>query len=269
VLVLLILFFLALPYVFKLFNNNEEFSDTQFNHDLASFEASLKPIHDTSSIANTKKSYSLFRFDPNKVEEDELLQMGLSKQIIHSLVNFRSKGGKFFKTEDLLKLYGVDSATFTLLKPYVFIKKDIKFVTAKLKVQDFYKLEINSADSIALVKLPAIGPKLAHRIINYRKSLGGFYSIDQIKEVYGITDSAFNIIEPHLSADNLLIRTIDLETVTVNELKKHPYINKYESLAIIKYRTLKSNKVDASGLLKDKIISSETYKKLLPYLRNK
>ena len=52
-------------------------------------------------------------------------------------------------------------------------------------------MDVNSADTTALIDLPGIGSKLALRIINFREKLGGFYAIEQLKETYGLPDPAF------------------------------------------------------------------------------
>ena len=68
----------------------------------------------------------------------------------------------------------------------------------------FPKIELNSADSAALVQLYGIGPVLSRRIIKYRTSLGGrFHSVEQLKNVYGLSEETFQNILPHVWIDTL------------------------------------------------------------------
>ena len=57
------------------------------------------------------------------------------------------------------------------------------------------KININNADSSTLQKLSGIGPTLAQRIIDYRKNIGRFKSIQQLLNVKGIGPSKFEEIK--------------------------------------------------------------------------
>ncbi len=59
-------------------------------------------------------------------------------------------------------------------------------------------IDINKADTLTLQQLPGIGSKLANRIVLFRKKLGGFESVEQVRRVYGLKDSVYRIIKPSL-----------------------------------------------------------------------
>jgi DNA uptake protein ComE-like DNA-binding protein len=127
-------------------------------------------------------------------------------------------------------------------------------------------LEINSADSASLDRLPGIGPVLSSRIIKYRNLIGGFVSVDQLKEVYGLKEETFNMISTRLYADSLLIRKIKINKADYRELIRHPYFQRSEVPGILKYRELQGKITGIDVLIDNNLISPETYKKIRAYL---
>lgn len=99
-------------------------------------------------------------------------------------------------------------------------------------------VEINSADTTTFKKLRGIGSGYARMIVNYRKKLGGFYSKEQLLEVYKFPIETYEKIKNQLSVDTTLIRKINVNTATVKELKQHPYISYYQALSIVENRDL-------------------------------
>lgn len=93
-------------------------------------------------------------------------------------------------------------------------------------------IELNTAKPELLETLPGIGEKLSLRIIRYRDLLGGFYSVEQLKEVYGLSLSVYQMIEPSLKVDSTMIRVLGIDTVTFKTLLRHPYLD-YESVKLI------------------------------------
>jgi comEA protein len=57
------------------------------------------------------------------------------------------------------------------------------------------KININTASAAELEKIPQIGPKIAQRIIDYRKENGGFKRIEDIMKVKGIGEKIFGRIK--------------------------------------------------------------------------
>lgn len=57
------------------------------------------------------------------------------------------------------------------------------------------KININTASQSELETLPGIGPTLASRIIEYRKTTGPFKAVEDIKKVSGIGDKRFEAIK--------------------------------------------------------------------------
>lgn len=98
------------------------------------------------------------------------------------------------------------------------------------------KVELNSADSAQLEALPMIGSKLAMRIIKYRDRLGGFYAVEQLKEVYGLRDSCFLVIQNRVFVDSVTRQFLKINYCTLEEMGRHPYFGFRNAKLILKYR---------------------------------
>ena len=86
-------------------------------------------------------------------------------------------------------------------------------------------VELNTADTTILKKVPGIGSSFAKRIISYRNLLGGYYSVTQLSEVYGIDEEKYNAFVSWFSADHSLISTLSVNNLPQDSLRRHPYIN--------------------------------------------
>jgi competence protein ComEA len=268
ILLLLIIIFLTIPYLYSFLISQDSSEDYKFRDEISAFDSSLKPLHEDSRIHEEapEEIFNMHTFDPNTVQKQELLKMGVNKRLALTLISYREKGGTFKRKEDLLRLYGMDSTTFSQLKPYINIYCSDSRILKK-NIPQIILIEINTADSANWESLPGIGPKLAGRIIKFRKTLGGFYTISQLKEVYGISDSLFNIIYNRVTVDTTILKKIDLNSISEADLKVHPYLNKYQAAAIIKYRSFKKHISDNSELYRNNILSYDVYYKLFPYLK--
>jgi DNA uptake protein ComE-like DNA-binding protein len=128
-------------------------------------------------------------------------------------------------------------------------------------------LEINTCDSAALEALPGIGPVLSVRIIRYRNLLGGYASVSQLREVYGLSEETFNIISGRLTADTSLIKKIDINKADYKQLIRLPYFEKAEVAAILKYRELKGKIGGINELIENRLIAADKADRVKPYLK--
>jgi len=127
-------------------------------------------------------------------------------------------------------------------------------------------IDINTADTAAFISLPGIGSKLAARIVNFREKLGGFYSIAQVGETYGLPDSSFQKIRQYLKLENMSIRKVNINTATIDELKTHPYIKWSLANPIVAYRNEHGPFSKVEDIKKVMAVTDEIYNKVAPYL---
>ena len=126
-------------------------------------------------------------------------------------------------------------------------------------------VRLNSADSLDLVQLYNIGPVMARRILQYRQRLGGFVSVEQLKEVYGMDSVRYYDILPYVVLDSMVPQQLDLNTATIDQLKRHPYLDYYQAKAIVRLREQRGPYHTPEELAMIAIIDTDTYNKILPY----
>jgi len=220
---------------------------------------------------NTYKEHDikLVQFDPNKARYSELVNLGLGIPMVRNIIKYRQNGGSFKHPDDLLKIYGMDPVLYKRLQPYIFIEKE-----TATKVQQNRQvnsragtiIDINKADTAELKQIPGIGSVLSKRIIKYRQLLGGFVNTNQLNEVYGINDSLLSTFKYYLLSDTNMLVRININTCTLHDLDKHPYISHYQAKAIESYRKLAGPFKDKKQLLENYLFSEEDYLKIAPYL---
>ena len=285
ILLLILVIIIIAPYVISVFIQKENVDFSAFRKDIAKFERSLKETTEENKDSfkynefdynNVNRSVAEnmlhpFNFNPNNLPAEKWKEMGLNDKQIKIIKNFETKGGKFFKKEDLKKIYGITESDYTVLEPYIQIPGKNKAFDKKEKV--IYKndknteiIELNSADTTDLKRLKGIGTWFAKKIIAYRNKLGGFYKKEQLMEVKGIDSSRYAGFISYVSVNSFRITTININTALYDELKMHPYIGFNIALSIINIRNVHGKFASVADIKKSALITDKIYEKLSPYL---
>lgn len=197
------------------------------------------------------RTYESFAFDPNTVSVADLQRLGLSERQAESIDNYRSKGGRFRSKADFRKMYVVSDTLFARLEAYIEIPK----------------LELNRADSAALVALRGIGPYYARKILDYRERLGGFVDAAQLLEIDGLEADRLAGFSEDVTVDAKKIRKIDLWHASDTVLARHPYIGAKGARSVLRYRQLyDSARWTLPDLAKERALPSENIEKLKKYI---
>jgi DNA uptake protein ComE-like DNA-binding protein len=224
--------------------------------------------YDTESVTAGSEP---FTFDPNTATSTDLQQLGLSEKQAGIILNYREKGGKFRKPEDIARMYGIPAALSERLIPYVKIphgNRASAFPTDTVRRKKPQGVvELNTADSEEIVALYRVGPALAHRIIEQRQKLGGFLSLDQLKELWGFDEDILYDLKGKIRVDASKAVIHDLNTVTLDELRAHPYFKYKLSSAIINYRMQHGKFTSLSDLKKIELMNDSIYGRVTRYLR--
>jgi competence ComEA-like helix-hairpin-helix protein len=239
------------------------------------------PTNNRGAGTNYKKSITgspLFYFDPNTITSDQWKHLGVDGKTISTIKKYLSKGAVFRKPEDLRKIYGLGHDQYEKLAPYIKIdlpaekdpangyQKDKTISVHPFSTPHLKAIDINNADTTMFISLPGIGSKLAERIVSFRKKLGGFFSVDQIGEVYGLRDSVFQKIKGNLSCISVNLRKININTASKEELQAHPYIRWNIANMIIEYRNQHGAFVSLDDLRKISALDESTINKITHYL---
>ncbi|TXJ60459.1 helix-hairpin-helix domain-containing protein [Prevotella brunnea] len=247
-----------------------------------------------------------FPFDPNTANGEELERLGLAPYQIRNIYKYRAKGGVFRSPQDFAKIYGLTRKQYRALEPYITIGDDYEpaFTLASVrayhenklaereriheayeayKAQDAYqpykkydrdtiryplKIKVNEhinlavADTTLLKKVPGIGSGWARAIVSYGKRLGGYVSVGQLKEIEDFPEESlpfFEVRNPHT-------QKLNLNKLSLNQLRRHPYINFYMARDILDYRRLNGNLSSLSQLRLLKNFPPDVIKRLQPYV---
>jgi competence protein ComEA len=163
---------------------------------------------DTSK--DTKAKLHLFYFDPNTLDENGWKKLGISDKTIHTIINYRNKGGYFKQPEDIRKIYGLKKEEADAVIPYIKITSNDKqgrgtektIIENKTQTYSIGKININTATAEDFKTLPGISDVLGNRIVKFRNAIHGFKSVEDVKKTYGLPDSTYNNILPYLTINN-------------------------------------------------------------------
>jgi len=228
--------------------------------------------HDTTSVVRER---TLFHFNPNTMSRSEMDLLGIPEKVAVRIERYRKRSGKFRIKSDLRKMYGIDSTLYARLEPFIDLPASMpkKEWPAKRSPSTSpvpapaAKFDLNTADTAVLNRVYGIGPALANRIVAYRDRLGGFVQPEQLFEVWGL-DSA--VVERTLAiseiAPTFVPRTININTITENELANHPYMRRKSARLIVAYRFQHGNFAAIGDLEKINLIDSKTFNRIKPYL---
>jgi len=291
VLVSLIGFFIGIPFLYPFFIKSHPTDAKVFQKQIASL--SVKQIDSTKQFQRPgvdgkykesvyKLSYGqdekveLFYFDPNTASTEELKKLGFREKTIQTIQNFLSKGGKFYKSEDIGKIWGLHPDEVKRLIPFVQIKNiqatlfteknEFKKKSLIPTTYSMVPIDVNTADTSEFISLKGIGSKLSQRIINFRDKLGGFYSVEQVGETFGLPDSTFQKIKPQLKITSTAVKKININTADIELMKIHPYLRYAIGNAIVRYRSQHGNFSAVADIKKIIAITEDIYNKAAPYL---
>lgn len=202
---------------------------------------------------NSKKTISIpdTFFNPNNFAKSDWIAMGFSEKQSQVFCNFISKKGGLKSGDEILKVYGVAPEYLEKLQG------QIKIPTRLFSLNQISKEQLESAKGI--------GEVLSARILKYREKLGGFYSVDQLQEVYGVKTEVVDEVKKISRVDSQNIKKLRINFVSYDELKNHPYLKEKEVKKIIQIRS-ESPIADFTQLF-SVISDSARVKKLKPYLK--
>jgi DNA uptake protein ComE-like DNA-binding protein len=281
VLFVLILLVILSPRLYPLFLKDQKFDFDRFKMEAEDFRAAAAKIEIPQVKINKEADKSsarpvYFNFDPNGLSESNWLKLGLSHKQIQVIRNYELKGGKFFRKEDLKKIYSISEKQYSMLEPFIKIG-NTDVLSGKKTVKANYKsagiaentlrpiIEINAADSLELERIRGIGPAFASRIIRFRKRIGGFYRKEQLLEIYGMDSLKYDQLKDQIQVNSGLITKLNINTFTFDEIRHHPYLNYKQMNAIIQYRTQHGSYKSIDDLRKIAILNEEIIRKIEPY----
>lgn len=261
-----------------------------------SFLANLRRMDDPRSEGRLlpsdtfrERKAELFPFNPNTADSATLRRLGLPVFVVRNLLKYRSKGGVFRTRESFAKLYGLSEEHYRMLFPYLRIdspqarRPDPSYPVAAVRKDTFQRpvstrkagnnrpgkypegtvVDVNRCDTAELKRIPGIGSYRAALIVSYRERLGGFHAVSQLQET-GKIDTSFNrwlkVVPP------VALRPIRVNVDGFDRLRRHPYLNYYQSRVLVEYRRKIGKLKNLSQLALFEEFTEKDIERLAPYL---
>ena len=231
---------------------------------------------------------SLFNFDPNTASEQQLLSLGLSQRHVRNIMKYRSHGGRFRKKEDFARLYGLTLKQYRQLEPYITIqpevmaadvikggqnnrnnqntqKKDSSLFTLNSslpKLRFGETVDINTADTAELKKIPGIGSYYAKRIVELRQRKQAFVSPEELLTIRNFPETALTYMTASQNFPEIFVNQWSQK-----QLADHPLLNYAQARDIIALRRTAGMVKAASDLAALPSLDAATLKRVTPFLR--
>ena len=239
---------------------------------VSSHRSRLSTYHQPSS--NHQES---FPFDPNTADSTQLLRLGLQPWQVRNIYKYRARGGVYRRKEDFARVYGLTVKDYRRLEPYIRISADYLPAATLVGEQPRHERDtlrypqkldttahvaLNTADTALLRRVPGIGPYYASEIVRLRKRLGGFASVDQLDHIDGFPPSA----KRYFTVSAADVQRLNVNQLSLQELRRHPYINYYQAKAIVEYRRLHGPLRSLNDLRFSRDFTPEVISRLEPYV---
>ncbi len=223
-----------------------------------------------------RKQYTLSPFDPNLADSIELSALGIPRFAVSNILKYRRKGGRFTTEASFSRIYGLSEEKFLELKPYLRLPTNVPNlektpVTIQPVKADSVKrtvkyplgvtVDVGVADTAELKKIPGIGSYIARSIVAYRERLGGFYALQQLNEVKHVTPE----IMKWLVLETADIKKININAVSLEQLRAHPYINFYQAKVVVEHRKKRGEIKSLSQLSLYEEFTEKDLERLSPY----
>ena len=230
-------------------------------------------------------------FDPNTVDSLTLIGFGVKPWKVKNFLHYRAAGKVFRSAEDLGDTYGWTAEDVERVREYVRVgkeyengkrlfggteklqpkreereewkRKEEKTEHASNKFHTLTKVDVNTADTALLRHVPGIGGKISEAIVTYRKKLGGFYSVEQLRELKIVSPELLEWFEVSSSPD---IQRLNINKASFQALNSHPYISYEQTKALLQYIRLYGKVKDEQALVETGIFTKEEVERLKPYL---
>jgi competence protein ComEA len=267
--ILLVSIVVIIPRFLTLFYPNEKFvfNQTDFEHK----EFKQKPKNYKKDYQKRNKFLKFKtppkKFNPNNYTAQDWMNLGLSNKQADLILKFGKRG--FYSHEDLKRVFVISEPFFNVIKDSLQYEERPKWENnydKKTEAKKINIIELNSANEEELTQIKGIGSFFAKNIIKYRTQLGGFTSKIQLLEVWKMDQEKYDLLENFIKVDEELITKLQLNSVTVEDLKVHPYITWNVANSIVKLRTQMGGFSSIDDVKRSVLIDEELFKKIKPYI---
>ena len=212
----------------------------------------LQPKMDALKATAQKSLYTIYPYNPNFITDFKGAKLGMSVKEIDRLLTFRKTGKYANSPEEFQKVTGISDSLLLVMSPYF---KFPDWVNNKQSYTSNYKsykkfpeketlkiTDINLATKLDLMKISGIGEALSDRIINQKQLLGGFVSMDQMNDIWGLSPTVIESLNNYFKITTLPnINKININSASIKELSQFYYFKGAIPRNIVVYRSMNGN----------------------------
>ena len=223
---------------------------------------SLQMEVDAEKNRRLKETPKMFAFNPNFISDYKGYKLGMSVQEIDRLLAFRKENKYVNSAKEFQSVTKVSDSLLKAIVPFfkfpdwVNRKKDFKeykYVqnSAFAKKDKIVLIDINQATQEDLININGVGEVISLRILTQKEKLGGFVSMEQLKDVWGLSPEVILNLNTHFTVSKLPnLGKIDVNTASLKELSQFFYFKYDLARQIVKYRSMNGDFKNIEDLIK-------------------
>lgn len=232
------------------------------------------------SIKEEKLDYvpKIYPFNPNFISDYKGYKLGMSVSEIDRLLAFRKQNKYVNSPEEFQAVTKVSDSLLNAISPYFkfpdWVKNKKEFREYKkypnaafAKKEKIVIIDINQATQEDLIKIYGIGEAISLRILKFKENLGGFVSMEQMKDVWGLSPEVIENLNSHFKVSALPdVKKVDINNASIKELSQFPYFNYQIARQIVTFRSMNGDFKNVDDLTKIKGLSIEKANIIALYL---
>jgi len=208
-----------------------------------------KEMDSLKALAIEEKKPRIYPFNPNYISDYKGYTLGMTAGEIDRLLAYRVQNKWVNSAKEFQNITKVSDSLLAEITPFFKFPEWVTNPKAKTNFKSNYntpkteaqKVDLNIATAAQLQKVYGVGEKLSERIIKYRIKQGGFNSIIELQEVYGLSPEVIENIKSSFSVKTpRKINRFNINTATRDELVTVKYIDYEIAHQIIEQRTLRN-----------------------------
>lgn len=239
---------------------------------------SLQPQVDSMKMDIANKRPKMYLYNPNFITDYKGYKLGMSVDEIDRLLAFRKENKYVNSSQEFQNVTKISDSLLNVMSPYF---KFPDWVNKKKEYKEFKKypnqafaknekivlIDINQATKEDLIKIYGIGEAISVRILKQKEVLGGFVSMEQMKDVWGLSPEVIENLNSHFKVSVLPnFKKIDINNASLKELSQFYYFKYPLAKEIVTYRSMKGNISNIEDLTKIKGFPVDKAKTIELYL---
>ncbi|WP_395052593.1 helix-hairpin-helix domain-containing protein [Flavobacterium sp.] len=210
---------------------------------------SLQSAIDTLKNEKKNSSYTMYPFNPNFITDFKGYKLGMKVEEIDRLLAFRKLGKFANSAKEFQQVTKISDSLLNAIAPYFKFPDWVNYPKKENNYKSNWKeypkkealkvLDINQATKEDLMKITGIGDAISDRILIQKDLYGGFVSMEQMNDIWGLSPEVLLNLNKYFTISVLPnLKKIDINNASIKELGQFPYFRFPISKNIVTYRSM-------------------------------